>query len=167
VPARVPELRNGSVGLTRTRPIVRAISLGLLVGGGVTFITNTIIYEQPSGASASAGVYLRFWGLVFGSFTAGLVVLGVLALSLDARRKGIFLIGTAGVFGILGAGAACWIFFWKVPPFTLEGAWLYPLTTLLLLSAAFLGKKARDFSRGSKRLQDPSSPARRSDLSLW
>jgi peptidoglycan/LPS O-acetylase OafA/YrhL len=147
--------------VTRTRAIVRAISLGLLVGVVVTFATNEIIYGQPSGNSASP--YLGFWGLVFGSFAMTLSVLGVLALSLDARRKGMSLNAMAGVLGILGTGAACWIFAWRVPPFTLEGAWLYPMAIVLLVSAVLVKRRGRELLRGSRGVEHPSSPGSRKD----
>jgi hypothetical protein len=92
-----------------------------------------------------------FWGLLYGSF-AGVVSFGI-ALWLSSRRfsrawkVGRLIAATA--LGVFGLGVASWILMWGVSPFSLEGAWIFPLAVIPLIGAVALFRSFRRSSKGT------------------
>lgn len=86
-----------------------------------------------------------FWGLLYGSF-AGLVCFGI-AFWLSTRRSSPWskfgLVIAAVALGVFGLAVASWILMWGVPPFTLEGSWMFPLAALPLIVALALFRTIR------------------------
>jgi hypothetical protein len=97
---------------------------------------------------------LRFWGLVVGSLVALAAVKGLLALRLGPRASAVALAMAATMLGLLGLAVGSWIVGWGVSPFTLEGAWMYPLAFGAFILAALFARKARRVIRSEDRALD-------------
>jgi hypothetical protein len=87
---------------------------------------------------------LSFWPLVFG-VPAGLAA-GGLTVALRGRgtiagRVGLYWL--AAVLTLFGLAATWWNIMWGIPLTSLEGAWLWPLAAVPLLSAALAWRAAR------------------------
>lgn len=114
--------------------VARAIAVGLCIGVAVMLLSNWLLYGSPLGGSLWTYAF-EFWGVFYGCFGA-LAGMGLtLALSPKRRSRSTRRIGldiVAGTFLLFGAAVLWWIVMWGVLPFTLEGAWMYPLGLMSL-----------------------------------
>lgn len=120
-------------GAERTEPTgvgwrrwMRAVAVAACVGGTVAGWTAAQFDTGP-GQSLTFGSWSALWGGSAAVLGFGLGAWGTL---------GRVLSGVAT--GALGAVVGLWILLWRVPPWTLEGAWMYPLAGGLLLVASRL-----------------------------
>jgi peptidoglycan/LPS O-acetylase OafA/YrhL len=99
---------------------------------GLAFAVSIVAVSELS--------YWRFWGLFFGGFTVALTF-GISLWAFDRRSPHGSSIGrkivivTLTVFGLLVVN---WIAMWGFSPFTLEGAWIYPLAIVPLATVVIL-----------------------------
>lgn len=120
--------------------VLKAVLVGLVVGVAVAAAVNSVPWWDP----------FRFWGLFFGSF-AGVATFG---LALHRHERGAttrIAIGrwiAALTLLVFGGLVASWIVMWDLSPFTLEGAWIYPLALLPLIVAGMLLKPRRPKKEG-------------------
>lgn len=127
--------------------VALAVVTGIAIGLGVSAICNAALYP-PHDFTWPPNI-TDFWGLVYGSFSA-VVTFGIALwlfhrrLSRPARIGRLIAMLTLGLFGL---AVAWWIVMWGVPPFTLEGAWMYPLAAIPLIIGAII---ARSTLRTSK-----------------
>lgn len=134
--------------------MARAIVVGLCIGFSVMLLSNWLLYGSPLGGSLWTYAF-EFWGVFYGCFGAVAGMGLALALSprrrsLNARRIGLGIV--AGTFLLFGAAVMWWIAMWGVPPFTLEGAWMYPLGLVSLGCGVLTIRLARRTDRADVAL---------------
>ena len=102
------------------------------------------------------GRVVGFWGGFWGTFAA--LIGGGVALMViyrkDARVRRAGRIIAAGALILLSSLVAYWIVWWRVPPSTLEGAWIYPLGLVSLLAGVLILRGAARTTGGTHRPGD-------------
>lgn len=114
------------------------LATGLAVGVITAFATGAM--ANPDQGIGAVG----FWGLFFAvpaGLAAAAVTLAVVGGGSGLRRVGLYAL--AGVLGLFGALVTWSNVVWGIPLNSLEGAWLWPLAAVPLLSAALVGRAAR------------------------
>ena len=94
-----------------------AALVAALVGFAVALLSSRLIEFRVLGP----------WGAVYGTL-AFIAAFGVALAGLGgSAQKRLGSVVVAVATGLLSGGAWLWIAGWRVPPFTVEGAWLWPL----------------------------------------
>ncbi len=104
-----------------------ALVVGLAVGMTVTALSNAALY-QPFDVAWPPN-FSGFWGRVYGSIAA-VVSFGLALVLLNRRVPRVARVGraiAALALGLFGLAVAWWIAMWGFSPWSLEGAWIYPL----------------------------------------
>lgn len=134
--------------------VARTIAVGLCIGFAVMLLSNWLLYGSPLGGSLWTYAF-EFWGVFYGCF--GAVAGTGLALALWPRRRSrstrrIGLGILAGTFLLFGTAVMWCIAMWGVPPFTFEGAWMYPLGLVSLGFGVLTIRLARRSGRADAAL---------------
>jgi hypothetical protein len=110
--------------------------VGLLVGAAVTVSVNAAV--EVGDLIWTRELFLGFWGLLYGSLSA--VIAFGLALAFTSRSSRSGKVGwviaalTSAIFGGL---VVTFVVAWRLSPWTLEGAWIYPLAVLPLAGSVY------------------------------
>ena len=129
----------------------RALVVGLVAGIATTGLFNQLGH---AGDWTSPAKYLEADGFFYGAIAAvvgyGLVRLLIV---LYRTRFATFVLGI--MLGLVGLLALLWNASWRLSPFTLEGAWLWPLAIVPLI-LSFLSFKRWRSLRDSVRSRQHS-----------
>lgn len=117
---------SGQVGDTRRHSRLSTVTVSGLIGLGVAsavaLIVSRVIEFQVLGP----------WGVLYGTL-AFIASFGIAMAVSGRRRLGWGAVAIAA--GALAAGAWWWVVAWDIAPFTLEGAWLWPLAMVSTFAA--------------------------------
>ena len=107
-------------------------------------------------------LFFGIWGRLFGSFSAVIAFGLALAFRAGSSRSGkVGWVIAAALSGLLGGMTVMYIVAWRLPLWTLEGAWIYPLAVVPLMTALYCVGRVLD-RFGPLRESPPASILRRS-----
>lgn len=148
------EIRRRHLHGRRSLGILVPSVIALLSGLVAMVVTNTLIYSPGQTTYSWVDSVDGAWGRLYGSVTV-VLVFGLVVAFTARTRKGVTigLRTAASVTGLFGAATIWWIIVWRLSPFTLEGAWIYPLAIVSISLSLFLGREPRRLRSGRRAMK--------------
>jgi hypothetical protein len=152
--AKRGEANSGEYWCMQAKQAFASLAIGATVGLTVASLVGIPQLVGPWSIPALLSNALSLWGVVFGGFAA-VVTSGVTFAVLTRKDKkksrwGRMVAGIA--LALFASGTILNIAMWGVPPFTLVGAWMYPLAIVTAVGAIVMflpWRRVRDEPPGS------------------
>ena len=131
-----------------------ALVVALAAGIATTGLFNQLGH---AGDWTSPAKYLEAEGFIYGAIAAIAGYGGTrLIVVLYRTRAATYALGL--LLGLVGLLTLWWNVMWGIPPFTLEGAWLWPLAIAPLILSGLSFKRGRSLRSAASRASDDRKP---------